>query len=158
RDDGLYAHGVSADAVGSPQLYAGADIIRQEEECSIDVSEESGIRAKVTGTYIRNPRGSVRRAVAAPEFVVVSLVCRTKKKSAIKVRYRGARRLLTWIRACAAGRNVLDHESPGCRAVALPQLRPVSPVIGSEEQRPVHVGRLKWVRAAAAGVDVLHED
>lgn len=59
--------------------------------------------------------------------------------------------------AGASRQKVSDHHCAGGSAVAFPQLVPVSPVVGHEEERAVDIGQLDGISIAAAGVDVFDQ-
>ena len=59
---------------------------------------------------------------------------------------------------CAARVDVLDQDGAGGGAVALPQLRAVSAVVGREEQRAVHVRQVSWGTSCRCRIDVLDQD
>src|SRR5262249_48891376 len=57
------------------------------------------------------------------------------------------------VRTVVGGVDVPDHDGAGRRAVALPELPAVAPVIGGEEQRPVDVGYVGETGTAATVQD-----
>src|SRR6516225_5298690 len=62
------------------------------------------------------------------------------------------------IRIARAGVDVLDHEGAGGGAVALPQFKPVRPVIRLKEQCAVDIGEPRSLLGAPTRKDVFDEE